>query len=137
MDAQTSTMDAVWIAASKISRDAETGPELLSFPESFIELLVQFFVTLLTERPRDGDLEKTAIAHCSGVLGIHPKELVFRRAYDYTLYLSALIWISRLVMSEYAIPLRPYATLTVPWPDRDAYPDLGQRLCEQIRKKYL
>lgn len=71
------------------------------------------------------------------MIGIHPTEHAFRRAYDYTPFLSALIWIGRLSILEYALPLRPYTSLPIPWPARDEYPDMGQRLRLQIRPKYL
>jgi hypothetical protein len=78
-----------------------------------------FWIDLST----DGVLEGKAIIHFSGVLGIHPYELAYVTAYDYTLYLSALLWIGRLVILEYALPLRTYTTLDVLWPARAAYVD--------------
>jgi hypothetical protein len=70
------------------------------------------------------------------VLGIHPHELAFRSAYHYIPYLSALIWVGRLMLLEYSLPLRAYQYLTYPWPDRSHYPDQVQQL-QQIRTKYL
>ncbi|GAB7336844.1 hypothetical protein MBLNU13_g00015t1 [Cladosporium sp. NU13] len=116
--------------------DTENLPSV-SVPESGLELLFQLLVTFWTEIPGSGDLESTAIAHFSGVLGIHPSEYAFRRAYDYTPFLSSLIWVGRLVLLEYALPLRPYKHLSIPWPGREDYSDLGERLCDQIRPKYL
>jgi hypothetical protein len=68
-------------------------------------------------------MDRCAIVHFSGVLGIHPRELMYRSAYDYTPYLSALIWIGRLVILEYGLPLRSYTCLPMVWPDRTAYSD--------------
>lgn len=82
-------------------------------------------------------LEGKAIVHFSGVLGIHPYKLAYRTAYDYTPYLSALLWIGRLIILEYALPLRGYTTLDVLWPARAAYADQGKRLCVEIRPAYL
>jgi hypothetical protein len=82
-------------------------------------------------------MERNAIVHFSGVLGIYPTELAFRTAYDYTPYLSALIWVGRLIILEYALPLQAYSSLKIPWPKQAAYPDQVQRLCGQIRPKYL
>ena len=106
------------------------SPELL-------EVLFQLFVTFWTEVPSNGDSEACALSNFSGVLGIHPGEYVFRRAYDYTPFLSALIWTGRLVILEYSLPLRAYSLLAMPWPARDTYADLGQRFCNQVRPKYL
>lgn len=68
-----------------------------------------------------GAMESKAIAHFSGVLGIHPYELAYRTAYDYTPYLSALLWIGRLIILEWALPLRAYTTLNIPFPARATY----------------
>ena len=43
----------------------------------------------------------------------------------------------QLVLLEYALPLRPYKHLSIPWPRREDYSDLGERLYDQIRPKYL
>jgi hypothetical protein len=82
-------------------------------------------------------LEGKAIIHFSGVLGIHPYELAYRTAYDYTPYLAALMWMGRLIILEYALPLRAYTTLDIPWPARASYEDQGKRLCVEIRPRYL
>jgi hypothetical protein len=70
-------------------------------------------------------------------MGIHPYELAYRTAYDYTQYLSALLWVGRLIVLEHALPLRAYATLDVPWPARTTYEDQGKGLCADIRPIYL
>ncbi|KAF1354301.1 hypothetical protein EJ07DRAFT_86624, partial [Lizonia empirigonia] len=104
---------------------------------SLLEALFQLLVMFWTDVSTDGAAEGKAIVHFSGVLGIHPYELAFRTAYDYTPYLSALIWVGRLIILEYALPLRAYDTLTIPWPAPARYPDQGRRLCTEIRPKYL
>jgi hypothetical protein len=71
----------------------------------------------------DSILEGKAIVHFSSVLGIYPYELAYRTAYDYTPYLSALLWIGRLIILECALPLRGYTTLDVLWPARATYAD--------------
>jgi hypothetical protein len=78
------------------------------------QLLVMFW----TDLSADGVLEGKAIIHFSGVLGIHSYKLAYRTASDYTLYLSALLWVGRLVILEYALPLRAYTALDVLWPVR-------------------
>jgi hypothetical protein len=92
---------------------------------------------LCTDLSTDGAMESKAIAHFSGVLGIHPYELAYRTAYDYTPYLSALLWIGRLIILEYALPLRASTTLNVPFPARATYKDQRKRLCANIRPRYL
>ena len=90
-----------------------------------------------TDMSADGVLEGKAIIHFSEVLGIHPYELAYQTAYDSTPYLSALLWIDRLIILEYALTLRAYTTLDVPWPARATYADQGRRLCADMRPIYL
>jgi hypothetical protein len=71
--------------------------------------------------------------HFSAVLGIN-KDGDFKESYSYTTHLAALIWMSRLVMLEFALPKREYRTLG--WPARTAYHDYGHRL-ESVRRSYL
>lgn len=136
-EAQSLAMDALWTRLREHMLQHEDCACSHELSRGILELLFQLFVTFWTEVPGDADLGKTAIANYSGVLGIHPIELSFRRAYSYTPFLSALLWIGRLILLEYAIPLRPYKTLALPWLGRDAYVDLGQRLSGRICPKYL
>jgi hypothetical protein len=71
--------------------------------------------------------------HFSAVLGIN-KDGQFKESYCYTTHLAALIWMSRLMMLEFALPKREYRTLN--WPARTAYDDYGDRL-EFVRRSYL
>jgi hypothetical protein len=105
--------------------------------QEHIEAVMQLSILFWTERPKDANLESTAVAQFSGVLGIHPVEHAFRRAYDYTPFLSALIWIGRALLVEYALPLEPYQTLSQRWPAREEYPDMLQRLRYDIRPRYM
>ncbi|GAB7336841.1 hypothetical protein MBLNU13_g00013t1 [Cladosporium sp. NU13] len=94
-------------------------------------------MTFWTEIPRDADLGSTAIARFSGILGIHPHEFSFRRAYDYTPLLSALIWMGQLLFLEYALPLEAYETLSQRWPARDEYSDMAQHLRYNVKSQYM
>ena len=134
---QKDAIDGVWSRLLELAGSHLECSQSVTIPDDCLELLFQLFVTFWTEIPGDGNLEVTAIAHFSGILGLHPVEHAFRRAYEYTPFLSALIWVGRLVLLEYALPLRPYNHLPVRWPGRQEYSDLGSRLCGQIRPKYL
>jgi hypothetical protein len=134
---QKSALDSIWAMLTDITAADTENLTSLSVSESGLELLFQLLITFWTEIPGSSDPESTTIAHFSGVLGIHPSEYAFRRAYDYTPFLSSLIWVGRLVLLEYALPLRPYKHLSILWPRREDYSDLGERLCDQIRPKYL
>ena len=62
-----------------------------SASSSSLEALFQLIAMFWTDVSTDGPVKGKFIVHFSGVLGIHPYELAFRTAYDYTPYLSALI----------------------------------------------
>lgn len=102
-----------------------------------LETIFRLLVLFWTDTSIDGESGAKAVIHFSGVLGIHPYKLTLRTAYDYTPYLSALIWVGRLVLLEYALPLRAYSSLNPPLRARAAYPDQGSRLLREIRPKYL
>ena len=76
---------------------------------------------------------RSAILHFFSVLGIYPTELCFRKPDNYTPFISALLWVGRLIILEYALLLAPYNHLKAPWPERTAYADQAQRLREHIR----
>ncbi|KAL5371364.1 hypothetical protein DPSP01_014316 [Paraphaeosphaeria sporulosa] len=126
-------MAFVWKEVFRVVESDQVPHASAQLLEAVFQLLVQFW----TDTSADGRMEEKAIAHFSGVLGIHPQELAYRTAYDYTPCLSALLWVGRLVVLEYALPLRGYHTLQSPWPERATYPDHVERLCGQIRPKYL
>ena len=132
-EVQVQTMGSIWEGLADKDLDLSTPSSLSCLSETVFQLLVMFWMDLST----DGLLEGKAIIHFSGVIGIHPSELAYRTAYDYTPYLAALIWIGRLVILEYALPLRAYNTLNIPWPARASYADQGRRLCAEIRPRYL
>jgi len=132
-DVQVQTMELVWLGLTTTGSSDPGSQSSLRTSETVFQLLVIFWTDLST----DGVLESKAIVHFSGVLGIHPYELAYRTAYDYTPFLSALLWVGRLLILEYALPLRAYTTLDVPWPARAAYADQGKRLCAEIRPTYL
>jgi hypothetical protein len=95
-DSQAHMIESVW---SDLTIKGFSNAEPASFSrisETIFQLLVLFWTDLST----DGMLESKAIVHFSGVLGIHPYELAYRTAYDYTPYLSALLWIGILIILE-------------------------------------
>jgi hypothetical protein len=132
-DAQAHIIESVWSDLTTKGFSAAEPASSSRISETVFQLLVLFQTDLST----DGISESKAIVHFSGVLGIHPYQLAYRTAYDYTPYLSALPWNSRLIILEYALPLRAYTTLDMPWPARAAYADQGKRLCAKIRPTYL
>jgi hypothetical protein len=102
-----------------------------------LESLFELFLTFWTDRSNDGNLERTPVANFSGVLDIDPSTLALRKPYNYTTNLSALIWVGLLLLSEYALPHRPYLLTKVRLQARDLYSDYVQRLCSDVRPLYL
>ncbi|KAH6870850.1 hypothetical protein BKA58DRAFT_277670, partial [Alternaria rosae] len=101
-DAQADIIESVWsdLSTKGLSKAEPAFSSRIS--ETVFELLVLFWTDVST----DGILKGKAIVHFSGVLGIHPYELAYRTTSDYTPYLSALLWIGRLIILECALPLR-------------------------------
>jgi hypothetical protein len=62
----------------------------------------------------------------SSVLGIYLTELCFYKPYDYTPFVAALLWVGRLIILRYALPLARYNYLNSPWPERTVYVDQAQ-----------
>ncbi|ENI03218.1 hypothetical protein COCC4DRAFT_143923 [Bipolaris maydis ATCC 48331] len=98
--AQLAMMNHIWSRFSNVSQQADCGvllqPSLDGVHENLFQLLVMFW----TDLSHDGNMSRSAIMHFSGVLGIHPTELFFRKPYNYTPFISALLWVGRLIILE-------------------------------------
>jgi hypothetical protein len=132
---QSEMMHSIWTGFASLPSHSDISIEGLASASSptrdlstLVENLFQLMMMFWTDLSTDGSFRHNAIVHFSGVLGIHPYELAYRGAYDYTPYLSALIWVGRLLFLEYSLPLRTYEYLTYVWPGRHHYKDQVQRL---------
>ena len=112
--------------------DDARGVQLQHLSETLLQLSICFW----TFRSASGDMYESAVVHFTTVMGVHRQALSYRTAYTYTPTLSALVWIGRLLLLEYALPSRAYTTLGARWPARDKYADQVQRL-NRIRRKFL
>ncbi|KFZ22727.1 hypothetical protein V502_02791, partial [Pseudogymnoascus sp. VKM F-4520 (FW-2644)] len=128
---QTKMIDFVYAAAMGLDSHDIGAFNVLT------ENLFQLFAMFWTDISKDGRMETFALVHFTGVLGIHPRELAYQTAYGFTPALSAMAWIGRLILLEYALPLKAYSQLKFPWPSRTQYPDQVQRLRDQIHPKYM
>ena len=135
--AQQQMISRLWRDFSELPPDSHTTDKASRITLSTQECLFQLFVMFWTDNIYTKPLEQSPIVHFSGVLGVHPHELAYRSAYDYTTFLAALIWMGRLILLEYALPLRGYRYLPHQWPPRTAYPDQIKRLREEIRPRFL
>jgi hypothetical protein len=56
---------------------------------------------------------RSPLLYFIGVLGIHLYSLAYRTAYQFTPILAGFVWVSRLLLLEYTLPLALYPT--IPW----------------------
>jgi hypothetical protein len=135
-------VDSIWsqlAAPSEATERISLAVQQAAPPTALLEEIFHLLVLFWTDNDTHSDCirEARAIIHFSGVLGIHPLELAYRSAYDYSPTLSALIWTGRLILLELALPLRAYNTLPTPYPDRSSYQEMHWRLAKEIRGPYL
>jgi hypothetical protein len=57
-----------------------------------------------------GDVFMNPLLHILAILGINPQTYAFQEPYVYTCNLSALIWVARVLLLKYALPVEPYYT---------------------------
>ncbi|KAF4345890.1 telomere-associated helicase [Fusarium beomiforme] len=84
-------------------------------PEELVELLFGLTLAIATQPVINGQPQTTVLIYFSGILGfsLSPGGGAFLPARSYTSNLSGLVYILRLVLLEYALPLRAYPTLAL------------------------
>ncbi|OBT48771.1 hypothetical protein VE00_00842 [Pseudogymnoascus sp. WSF 3629] len=114
---EAALMESVWEGLLN-NNDAHQGEPDKAEPNSgsdprprLTEALFQVSMTFWTFRSTTGNLAPSVLVHFTSVLGVHRRALAYKSAYSYTPMLSALIWVSRLLFFEYALPLRAYSIL--------------------------
>jgi hypothetical protein len=111
----------------------QTTPVCLA--DRLTEKLFELCIKFLTHTFRGGEDEsRTPLVHFCGVLGINWKEERFRDPGNYTPLLAGIMWVSRLLLLEYALPSERYSTLD--WPSREYYGDHQWRL-ESVRRDFM
>lgn len=91
-------------------------------------------IGLLTAIHKQGRPFELPLIHYLAVMGIRSGATTFKTPFQYTPDLAGLLWTSRLLMLEYALPVHPYPHLG--WLSRDDYPDNNDRM-NAIRCKHL
>lgn len=99
-----------------------------------VEKLFGLVTLFICQRFPEGRGSNAPVPFYSAVLGIDAKRNMVRAPYNYTSFVAGLLWISRLLTLEHALPKHPYHHLNIP--DRSHYLDWGFRL-EGLRKMYL
>ncbi|KAF1347193.1 hypothetical protein EJ07DRAFT_169869 [Lizonia empirigonia] len=89
--AQLAMMNHIWDHVTAVSQQADLGILLPSSLAALNENLFQLLVMFWTDLSHDRNMSHSAIINFSSVLGIHPTELYFRKPYDYTPFISALL----------------------------------------------
>ena len=79
--------------------------------DKLAELIFRLGVFLATEPFTDGQPSSSLLVYFSGVLGCTEDGSTFRRSKEYTPQLSALIYIQRLLLLEFALPYKAYTYL--------------------------
>lgn len=119
------------------SQDLEKGEEGLregyEDTDLLAELVFRLSVYFVTEEFTDDQSSSSLLMYFSGVLGVSSDGITFRRARDFTPFLSALIHQQRLLFLEWALPCRSY-----PYLGRGARPLRGHltRL-NKLRRRYM
>jgi hypothetical protein len=95
---------------SSQNSDETHAPEV----DKLAEIVFCLSVFFITEEFTDGQPSSNPLVYYSGVLGFSDDGSTFRRAKDYTPQLSALIYIQRLLLLEFALPSRAYTYVCLP-----------------------
>ena len=98
------------------------------------ELVFDLSVVFLKSIYKHGQASDSALIHFLAVMGISGTGNTFSSAYLYTSSLAGLLWISRLLLLEYALPARSYPSLNLQ--SQDEYSNQIDRMNE-VRTTYL
>ncbi len=82
--------------------------------DKLAELVFRLSIFFITEEFTDGQPSSSLFVYYSGVLGCTEDGSTFRRPKDYTSFLSALIYVQRLLLLEFALPYRAYTYVDLP-----------------------
>ncbi|KFZ24381.1 hypothetical protein V502_01138 [Pseudogymnoascus sp. VKM F-4520 (FW-2644)] len=101
-----------WISdGSKDQCDSNTQTPKI---DKLAELAFRFSIFLITEVFTDGQPNSSLLVYYSGVHGCTEDGSTFRRPKDYTSRLSALIYVQRMLLLEFALPHRAYNYVGLP-----------------------
>ena len=87
---------------------------------------MQLSIAFITQNFPLGDDVRSPLTQFADVMGISNRSGRFNEPYNYTSHIAGLVWMTRLLMMEYALPDRQYTTLG--WPSHEAYENQGKHL---------
>ena len=90
------------------------------------EKLMELSIAFITQHFPFGDDLRSPLTHFTDVMAISNRHHRFLEPYNYTSYVAGLIWMCRLLIMEYALPSREYATIG--WHSHEVYQDKCERL---------
>src|SRR5205814_238083 len=125
-DERVEIVDELNLEDDSIDDTADFDEEYSSLLTRTAEKLMQLSIAFITQHFPEGDDLHSPLVHFADVMGISNRFGRFNEAYNYTSYVASLIWMSRLLVMEYALPSREYTTLG--WPSHVAYENKGERL---------
>ncbi|CAK7275628.1 hypothetical protein SEPCBS57363_006807, partial [Sporothrix epigloea] len=99
---------------SELSTSLSLSDEVQQAADEVLELLFHLSMTISTETLIDGQPNSTILVYFSGILGFTAGGQGFALARNYTTTLSALIYVQRLLLLEWTLPVRPYPYLGRP-----------------------
>ncbi|EXL40293.1 hypothetical protein FOCG_17181 [Fusarium oxysporum f. sp. radicis-lycopersici 26381] len=101
-------LDFAAAEAEEDNASVQAGPY-----EELLQYVFGLSISLCTQSLIDGQPSSTILIFAGGILGFSPGLNTFLPARSYTSYLSGLIYIQRLIILEYALPLRDYPALGI------------------------
>ncbi|PVH68885.1 hypothetical protein DL98DRAFT_627833, partial [Cadophora sp. DSE1049] len=108
-------------------------------PDALAVQLFDISIHVLTTPQSGGSYTNCTMMHFVGVLGIDEKTHFWKSPCVFTTILAGLVWMSRLLFLEYALPERAYHGLSgadSPEASRADFPNPLDRL-HYIRRKYV
>jgi hypothetical protein len=110
-----------------------------TLPDALAVQLFDISISLLTTPQPGGSYANCTMMHFVGVLGIDENTHFWKSPYTFTTILAGLVWMSRLLFLEYALPERAYhglASPDSPEGSRTEFPNPLDRL-HHVRKTYI
>ncbi|KFZ24050.1 hypothetical protein V502_01471 [Pseudogymnoascus sp. VKM F-4520 (FW-2644)] len=127
--AQRLIVSSMGSSSSAASTEAKS-----STPAQVVEWLFALSCQFVAQVAPPGTEDSLPLVHFVGVLGIHSYNLVYRSAFAFTPSVAGLLWVCRLLMLEYALPLRHYDHIN--WPSQGSYDDQLVQL-QYVQRKFL
>jgi hypothetical protein len=122
------------MCSAEQEQDLDRPVQAIDMRGPLVEKLFQFLLSLICQRFPQEEKPRSPICYFTGVIGINYKSRGFRPASNYTKDMSGMVWITRLLLLEYALPKYPYQHLG--FLDRTHHQRWSWRM-EEIRREHM